>query len=267
MSSPSTTDAGGGDPDVPTPRVLVINLDDEPGRFRSISSQLESLGLSCRRVAAVDGSRLSKAERDAAYSPALNARTYYKELSPGEIGAYLSHIEAWSTIVDDGLEHAVILEDDAVVDTSFPELGQLLARLRDWDYLKLTGPRGNKRIRDAVPLGARHRLVRYDKVPTGAYAQVVSRRGAQRLLASSRPFGRPVDVDLQHPWEKDIHVLGIEPAMVGHDPAFPSAITSRAGGTGRQRRSSFLRRLRFRLRYEWRVRTRSRPDLESFLEP
>lgn len=267
MSPRSTTDARGGDPDVPAPPVLVINLDDETERFRSISSQLEDLGIACRRIAAVDGSRLSNAECDAAYNPALNARTYYKKLSPGEIGAYLSHIEAWSTIVDQGLEHAVVLEDDAVVDASFAELGGLLSRLRDWDYLKLTGPRGDKRIRDAVPLGERHRLVYYDKVPTGAYAQVVSRKGALRLLASSRPFGRPVDVDLQHPWEKDIHVLGIEPAMVGHDPAFSSGITSRAGGGGRLRRSSFLRRLRFRLRYEWRVRTRSRPALESFLEP
>lgn len=267
MSPRSTTDAGGRGPDVPAPPVLVINLDDETERFRSISSQLARLGIACRRIAAVDGSRLSKAEREAAYSPALNARSYYKELSAGEIGAYLSHIEAWRTIVDQGLAHAVVLEDDAVVDASFAELGGLLARLRGWDYLKLTGPRGDKRIRHAIPLGGRHRLVYYDKVPTGAYAQVVSRKGARRLLASSRPFGRPVDVDLQHPWEQDIHVLGIEPAMVGHDPAFSSGITARAEGGGRLRRSSFLRRLRFRLRYEWRAHTRARPPLGSFLRP
>lgn len=247
------------------PEILVINLDEERGRFRSISSQLEELGLSCRRVAAVDGSQLTRAERDAAYSPSLNERTYYKDLSPGEIGAYLSHIRAWRTIVDEGLDQAVILEDDCVLDASFADLGKLLRRLRGWDYIKLTGPRGNKRIRDIVPLCDRYRLVRYDKVPTGAYAQVVSRKGAERLLASSLPFGRPVDVDIQHPWEKDIDVLGIEPAMVGHDSEFPSAITARARGTGRQRKSSFTRRLRFRLPYEWHTRTRSPPPLESFV--
>ncbi len=61
------------------------------------------------------------------------------------------------------------------------------------------------------------RLISYHRVPSFTAAYVISREGAAKLLASRRPFGRPIDVDLRYWWESGLQIKGVLPAAVGLD--------------------------------------------------
>ena len=52
--------------------------------------------------------------------------------------------------------------------------------------------------------------------PKFCVGQVISRRGAEKLLAGTLPMHRPVDVEMQYPWETGIDLLAVAPSLV-HD--------------------------------------------------
>lgn len=196
-----------------TPPVLVINLDRSTARLARIQSQLATLGLPFHRLPAVDGNCPPNAGGDPAYSEELNRRLYHKPLVPGEIGCYLSHLRAWQWLLEHSCKSAVILEDDITVGEDFVPALELLARIdHPWDVIKL-GSLSSKPVLHSTPLGP-FALRRYRKTPISAFAQAVSRQGAEKLLRTRLPFGRPVDVDLQHVWENDLSVFGLEPYPV-----------------------------------------------------
>jgi len=51
----------------------------------------------------------------------------------------------------------------------------------------------------------------YNKIPSKTCAQIISLVGAKQLLAMSDKFGLPVDMDIQHWWENDLYILGMQP--------------------------------------------------------
>ena len=175
--------------------------------------QLDAAGLAYERIEAVDGRELDAVEPVRGFSPELNRRSYPRLLSRGEIACYLSHLQALRRLVETGAPAAVILEDDVVLGPDFCEALAAAARsATPWDVVKL-GSISRKPVRAAEPLG-RYRVCRYHKVPISGFAHLVSRAGAQRLLARRVPFGRPFDVDLQHVWETGLEVVGLEPYPV-----------------------------------------------------
>jgi glycosyl transferase family 25 len=196
--------------------LLVINLDRSPHRLAAMRIQFDALGLSFHRIAAADGLTLTQSERDCHYDEALNRRHYHKPLAAGEIACYISHLRAWQWLLDSGYEHAVILEDDVMLGENFREALALLSRLpQPWDVVKL-GSVSYKPVLQSARFGP-FTLCRYGKTPISAFAHAVSRSGAETLLRARGSFARPVDVDLQHVWETDLTVCGLEPYPVRAD--------------------------------------------------
>ncbi len=229
--------------------LFVINLDRSPQRLAATRTQAEALGLALERVPAVDGTKLTEAELQHHYCADRNRRDYHSQLSAGEIGCYLSHRRAWQLILERDLDYAVILEDDVILEADFGHALDLLPQAgRNWDVIKL-GAVKRRPIVDFRLLGG-FGLCRYKKTPISAYAQVVSRLGAQKLLQREERFSRPVDVDLQHVWEHGLEIFGLEP--------FPVRIRAdEASEIGDKPRRSFfgpnscLRLYRHRLRFAW----------------
>ena len=192
-------------------KILLINLDQSTERLARCDSLLSEAGLEYERVSGVYGADLNPEQIAQHYDPQLGRRSYYKKLNVGEIGCYLSHRKAWQKILDEQLEFAAILEDDFFLTGDLARVLELVEEIGlEWHYLKLAKHSRKRRVIHSLALGE-YRLVTYNKIPSRTCAQVVSYTGAQRLLATSQPFGRPVDLDLEHWWEKDISVFGIEP--------------------------------------------------------
>lgn len=191
--------------------LVVINLDRSVERLAHVQAQLAAHGFAFHRLAATDARTLSAADRDHYYSEALNRTRYHKQLSSGEIACYISHIGAWRLLLASPWDYAVILEDDVRLDAQFgPALAQIALLPADWDVIKL-GSISHKPIFKKRALTDALSLCVYAKVPICTHAQVISRRGATKLLAHAVPFGRPVDVDIQYVWESNLIVYGLEP--------------------------------------------------------
>ena len=202
---------------------------------------------------AVPGSGLSPEITAKYYSSSINRKQYRRQLSKGEIGCYMSHICCWERIIEDKLDFALILEDDAV---PVADLSALIRCLSDytmqWDYIKLCSGGNIKRILQSRPLLDDYQLVSYYKIPSTTTAQLVSCQGARKLLSRRIPFGRPVDDDLQFWWEYDGILYGVAPVPVTQDPSFTSDI---GGAEARKRHATrnLLYAWWLRLGYEYQV--------------
>lgn len=194
--------------------IAVINLATQPGRWAFIRQQLQAAGLQAVRHEAVPGHLLDEQALGRLYSPALNRRQYHKPLRPGEIGCYASHLALWQRLAASGARAMAVFEDDVLIDPGLPQVLAAVERLPfDWDIVKLYG-RVQEQARASWPLLPGTALLHYRRVPSHTCAYVISRGGAQKLLASRQPFGRPVDIDLRHWWENELAVFGLQPYPV-----------------------------------------------------
>ena len=141
----------------------------------------------------------------------------------------------------------VVLEDDVRFDDQLPSVLHAIGDLDlPWDMIKLIG-REREKVRSRRELIEGIDLVEYARVPSLTAGYVISRSGAQKLLASRIPFGRPIDVDLRFWWENDLLVLGVTPSMLILDEtSFVSSIGSKADHSLKNRG---LRWKKFRIKF------------------
>ena len=212
------------------PKAFIIHLERAAGRRVSVDALRARLQIKSEVVPAVDGRALPPDAVRAAYVRARFSPRYPFSLGLAEIGAFLSHRAAWGRIVAEGLDHALVFEDDAAID---PEL---FARLLDfanverarWDYVLMPAA-GLEPSGAVVARQGEFCLVRPHAPPLRAIGQIVSRAAAERLLALTAPFDRPVDTFLQMAWVSGITLLVATPTSIRD-------VSSLTGGTTVQRR-------------------------------
>ncbi len=192
---------------------FVINLDRSAERLSNMTAQFSNQPIDFERISAVDGASISQQYIEQFYSTS-NPLKYHKQLNNGEICCYLSHRKVWQKMVDEGIPVAVILEDDVEITGDLGAVVDTLADMNsDWDYIKLAEHTRRRRVLYSEYLEPFSRVV-YDKVPARTCAQAVSLSGARKLLAASEKISRPIDIDLQYWWEKDLRIFGLQPYPV-----------------------------------------------------
>ena len=222
--------------------ILVINLAGSTARWQKVSAELRAYGLAFERHEAADGRILPKDElaRLAPWEP----DTFFKPLSPGEIGCFLSHVSAAERIVREGWPRALVLEDDFLLADDFDgRLADLLAMpVCTADLIKIEGElRGGEPV--AVTPGGQ-RLYRHRRPPSRTAAQLWSLEGARKFLATAQPFRRPVDVHLKHWWEHGLEILYVRPPLVLDGDA--TGTTSTIGARPARGLRGTLRRLQYK---------------------
>jgi glycosyl transferase family 25 len=221
--------------------VLLINLAGSTDRLVTARAELSRAGLAFERLEAVDG-RLRAPEEIARLAP-WDRTAFFKALSPGEVGCYLSHLAAAERIVKEGWPRALVMEDDFRLTPAFaPTLRALMALPEVPHLIKLEGELTGGEVVTELPSG--NRLVRHRRPPVRTVALFWSQEGARRFLAVAYPLRRPVDVQLKHWWEGDLNILAVSPPPVVQDEKHATAST-----IGARRPRGFLGRLR-----QWRYR-------------
>ena len=99
--------------------IFVVNLRKNAGRMESIKRQLDALGVEYRRFEAVYGKVLSDGERKKLFAWFRSRLAVGVKLTDGELGCALSHLGIYENIVSDGLDMAVVLEDDVLLEDNF----------------------------------------------------------------------------------------------------------------------------------------------------
>ena len=183
-------------------KVYIINLDKDKDRLENMIRQLESYGIkNYTRIPAIYGKEI------------VNLKKFGKSLRPSEIGCYLSHIKTMQKIMEDGVEKALILEDDVVLTEWFPKINEIINTLpKNFDMCwvgncRSKWPRNTCSIIPDPPyeydkLEKINDFVykvdekSYDNFPMGAYGLVVSKKGVKNALieAINNNYMNPIDV-------------------------------------------------------------------------
>ena len=211
-------------------KAFILHLERAAGRAPAVRALQAALPIESEILPAVDGALLQPDEARAACVPSRYRPRYPFALTRNEVGAFLSHRAAWATIVGEGLDFAAVFEDDAAVDpalfSAVLDLG--LAQRGSWDYALMPAaglePKG-----DVVAQRGPCLLLRPYAPPLRAIAQFVSRAAAERLLALTQPFDRPVDTFLQMNWITGLTLFALLPTPVRD-------VSGAAGGTTVQRK-------------------------------
>lgn len=178
---------------------FVINLQRDRARLEQVARGLATVGIAFDRHAAVNGKRhgalIRRLIRQDFYSHAKQ-----RPLTDGEIGCTLSHLSVYRRMLRNGVEKALILEDDAVFEPEFAAFfaNHLDALLDRFDIVKVEGIFFDHVSADGTTLasagGTRVVLPLRPTLGTAAYA--LTRRGAQRLLKAFSRLDDPLDIKL-----------------------------------------------------------------------
>ncbi len=196
-------------------KIFVINLDSSVDRLKSMQAQCDRLGLKFERISAVRGCDLSAGEKSQVYSLEHNLKKYDKVLNDGEIGCYLSHIKCWEKLIAEELDYALVLEDDGILTEELPLFIKKLAKsFQHWDYILLSHGSKVKPVIDSLDMGDGLWLQKALKLNSTTTGQFISLQGAQKLVTSALPISRPVDMDIQHWFEKSLRCFVVNPFPV-----------------------------------------------------
>lgn len=191
-------------------QVLVISLKHSTERQAKVASEMAKTRLEWGFLDAVDGSKLDLST--VPYDGAKVRRLLGFELTPKEIGCYLSHMKAWQACVDKS-QPTLIFEDDFVVQ---PQLEAVLATLlndyRDWQIVRLQAleETADKLVADFRA----YRLVRNHGDPLGATAYLVNPASARVLIDQSSEIYEPLDHYIEHHEKHGLVMLAVKPYPV-----------------------------------------------------
>jgi len=179
---------------------VCISLDRRPDRWRAFKEGADAAGLTVKRQSAVDAKTFDAVAHPSvslgvAHNIKFKTRRSHHEIdSAGAVGCSLSHFEAWQSLLDSGAPAMIIFEDDAPVPTDFkPRLTAILRQLpAGWDMVQFQltvwdhGVTGCKPIQGQEPWQLCTALM-------GSYAYMISRAGAEKMLARAYPIEMHVD--------------------------------------------------------------------------
>ncbi|MBE0366303.1 glycosyltransferase family 25 protein [Pseudoalteromonas aurantia] len=223
--------------------IFVINMKNSVERWQKTYNRLQTLGLECQRFEATVGKSLDETETSNWYDPTANLKKHHRNMTPGEIGCYVSHMRIWQHMAAHNITAAIVLEDDLIIEEHLKETIEQVGELESWDMIKLSDNRANPFI-ESASLSKSLTLGSYLKVPNGTQGYAVSLSGAKKLL-QRKPFFRPVDVDIQFHSEVELNLVGIKPYPISEDLSFESEIANSNAGT-HSNQSTFLRNLKHR---------------------
>lgn len=190
----------------------VINLKRRADRLRKFRS-MSKYGQKCDVVEAVDGRRLNIQELLAngtlghiGWKSILNTmngidkKHHYELCTLGAVGCYLSHYNAWKSILNEKLPYRYIFEDDANIkildDSNY--LKQITERIdslpNDWHIYVIGLPHTMLEFDESVDDDYPKNLKKIKRF-CGLHAYVVSYRGAQFLLDQGMLFPIQQQID------------------------------------------------------------------------
>lgn len=196
-------------PHIESLAVALINLPESMERRERMQKRLEALGLAYQILPAIDGRAELERLLRSVDVPAFQSNVG-RDVLPGEIGCYHSHLAAWERFLASDEQVLLVLEDDVVFHKDFIEALQMAMRARaHWDFLKLNKIRAKQPVCQGR-LGS-YKLNAYLGPATGLGAYLIQRPTAQRLLPRLLPITRPIDHELDLIGRHDLRHFGLEP--------------------------------------------------------
>jgi glycosyl transferase family 25 len=188
-------------------QVIIISLERSIDRRERVQHELKNFSLAWEFLNAVDGCALKVLPKS--YDDRKVKRLQGYELTPSEIGCYLSHMKAWEKCVKQN-KITLIVEDDFVINSDFSHAFESLIQMdQKWSLVRL-----------AALYDIEHRVVdRWEGIelvenigdPVGAAAYLIKPSAAAQLIKCAGAIYEPVDHYLEHYNKHGLRMLAIKP--------------------------------------------------------
>ncbi|EKT57307.1 glycosyltransferase family 25 protein [Providencia sneebia] len=165
---------------------FIINLSERNDRKKFMLDQLNNLKLDYQFIEAIDGRKLSGDEIN---KVALNFKDSY--LTKGEIGCALSHLKVYKKIIDEKIDIALILEDDAIlpsnIETIINEIKAIDNNQKPNIYLLSNAKKfiKNEKLSNNI-----YRI----KDASAAHAYIINAKAAKNLISKLYPIRYEADM-------------------------------------------------------------------------
>ncbi|WP_022954975.1 glycosyltransferase family 25 protein [Perlucidibaca piscinae] len=199
----------------------IISMNPEAPLAAALARELADAGITHQFVPAVDGRQGMPALQGAEHFDNRTAwLRHQKLLTPRQVGCYLAHYRTIARAWNEGLERVCILEDDVSIEPAFRETLDALSSLpSDIEMVRLMALRIRRR-KAVMPLPGmnEHLLVRPERGWCGCQAYVINRAGMKKLLEHAARIFEPIDKLVDHFWEFDLRLYGVEPHVCYENP-------------------------------------------------
>jgi glycosyl transferase family 25 len=215
--------------------VFVINLDRSLDRRAHITAELRKTGLDYEIITAVDGRDLNLHD-----STIIDSSLMAKNSFPaGTAGCALSHLRTYQKIIADGLDEALILEDDVTLPADLGTLVDAVARHltgAEVALLNYGSPDTCKMsLEGSIDLPSARRLALPIDIShlVNAAAYVITREACERMNESVLPLRANAD-DWQFFYKEGTldRIRCVLPLAVAKNPKFESTIGLYSLGNG-----------------------------------
>lgn len=187
-----------------------------------------------QRVAAVDYHDLDPQALSAAVDKSPKTRIK-RDLSPGEVACFLSHLRVWRMIAEGPAEMAWVFEDDiSFCENARDTMLQIESGDRDWDILRLYSHKALA-LERIKPLNDRYSVALSRKIPMSTVAYAISRPAAEYLQQAMQQISIPVDSALKQWWVHGLCTKIVSPSVCA--PRQDTATNSTLDGDRRSHKS------------------------------
>ena len=208
-------------------KVLVINLDRDSKRYKSIKDQCKKANIKFTKISAIDGKKLNINKLKESNILNLTKHSFFnhnkngRDSLKGSIGCALTHRKIWKKIARSNKE-TIILEDDVILPTNFwTKLNTYSNQIpNDWDIIFIGGVRiyGNKLSKNIIKAKTTANN-RWNNC--GLYAYILNPRSAKKLLHIVNPINNYLDIQMNRHYNK-LNVYYVIPTLVKHNFEVPS---------------------------------------------
>jgi len=180
-------------------KTFIINLDKDTYKKIIIEDLCKKHALDYEFITAIYGFQLKDDYIHSITNKQESITKIRRELSKGEIGCTLSHLQIFNKIINNNLEYALILEDDAYFDEKLLFfLNNFNGFLEDWDCILLGYYIGKDdlhykiKFMDEIKSGNFIYRKSLDLLH-GTHGYIVSKKGAEKLLKYNSKITLPID--------------------------------------------------------------------------
>lgn len=164
-------------------KTYIINLPSSETRRRYMNDLLKPYSfLDFHFISAINGRELSREKKNEFFDDSNCLKRYGRELNSGEIGCVLSHRKCYRTLVDSDDNYALIFEDDI----QFIRDINVLSDIDLDNILSVETPTVLLISGDFWYFKRRPIVDAYCAI--GAYAYLINRAAAKKILSVKRPF-------------------------------------------------------------------------------
>ena len=208
-------------------KIFVISLVTSQDRRSSIKKQLNQLGLDFEFFDAFNGKALSDSQLNK-YNPKASIMASGREMTPAEIGCALSHITIYEKIINEGIERAVIFEDDSIINKDFLKILKNWEKIpADWELVLFC--HGEDKMKLLETLGKptiykNYRCVSFKGAVGITSAYAINRLGAKKLLDYAYPIRFTADGLTGRFMDTGVRLYGILPHCCYQSNDFRSII-------------------------------------------